>query len=254
MALRLLNQASDTPVTLTCLTTDDKPTSYSYGSRLFVADISKMVGTWWVYTPSGWIREDQSPITIGTNAALVAGDANIGNVDIVTMPNVTIGTNAALVAGEAHIGEVGLWSDLITVTPAIAAAAFTANDFVGGKLTLANAVRVATGKGAITGLKIVDVAKQNAALLVFLFKADLAGTYADNAAESVSAADWLNWIGTVEIQASDWQEMANASLADLGFEIPIEAAAGRSIYALIVTTDTPTYTENCLQLTFGVRE
>lgn len=154
-------------------------------------------------------------------------------------------------AGEAHIGEVGRWSDLIVVTPTIGAAAFSANDVVGGKLTLAGAVRVAAGKGKITGLKLVDASKQNADLLVFVFKADLAGAYLDNAAEAVTVADWLKWIGTIKILSTDYEQMANASLVDLGFEMDVEAAAGTTLYSLIVTTGTPTYGANALQLTFG---
>ena len=159
-----------------------------------------------------------------------------------------------MIVSEAHIGEVGYWSDLIVVTPAIAAAAFTANDVVGGKFTLAGAVRMVGGKGKITSIKIVDTSKQNANLLVFLFGADLAGIYADNSVEAVTAADWLKWIGTIEILATDYEQMANASLVDLGFEIDVKVVAGTTLYGLIVTTDTPTYEANALQLTFGVRE
>ena len=164
----------------------------------------------------------------------------------------TISAGTPLVAGEEHIGEVGHWADLIVVTPAIAAAAFSANDVVGGKLTIPGAVRV--GKGKITGLKLVDASKQNADLLVFIFKADLAGTYTDNAAEAVTAADWLKWVGTIKILSTDYEQMANASLVDLGFEMPIEASSGTSLYALIVTTGTPTYGATALQLTFAVGE
>ena len=162
------------------------------------------------------------------------------------------GGMTALVADEAHIGEVGKWSDLIVIAPTIAASLHAANDVVGGKLTIAGAVRVAAGKGTITGLKVVDAAKQNANLLVFVFGADLAGTYADDAAEAVTAADWLKWIGTVEILAADWKTMTNASLADLSFDMPVEAASGLNLYALIITLSAATFTANCLQLTFGV--
>jgi len=214
------------------LSGDTKPTTGAIGSTYYETD----TGDLYVYAGATWVKKY-------TLVKLQTGDLNIGNVDV-----------ASIAAGETHIGEVSEWSDLIVVTPTIAAAGFTANDFVGGKLTLTNAVRVAAGKGKITGLKIVDAAKQNADLLVFIFKADLAGTYTDNAAESVTADDWLNWIGTIEILSSDWQEMANASLVDLGFEMLVEASAGRNLYVLIVTTGTPTFTENCLQLTFGVGE
>lgn len=165
----------------------------------------------------------------------------------------TISAGTPLVAAEAHIGETGGWSDLLVVTPTIAAAAFSANDFVGGKNTLTNAVRVAAGKGQINSLKLVDKSIQKANLLIFIFGADLAGTYADNAAESVTAADWLNWIGTIEVQASDYKQMNNAALVDFaGMGIDTKAASGRNLYALIVTTGTPTYGANALQLTFGV--
>jgi len=157
-----------------------------------------------------------------------------------------------MIVSEAHIGEVGYWSDLIVVTPAIAAAAFTANDVVGGKLTLAGAVRMVGGKGKITSIKIVDTSKQNANLLVFLFGADLAGIYADNSVEAVTAADWLKWIGTIKILAADWETMTNASLVDLSFDMPVEAASGVNLYALIITLNAATFTANCLQLTFGV--
>lgn len=179
--------------------------------------------------------------SVAVGGAIPAGTNNIGDVDV-----------ASIAAGETHIGETSRWSDLIVVTPTIGAAAFAANDFVGGKLTITNAVRVAAGKGKITGLKIVDTAKQNADFLVFIFGADLAGSYADNAAESVSAVDWLKWQGTIEVLASDWQDMANASVVDLGFEMPVKAASGRNLYALIVTVGVETFTADCLQLTFGM--
>lgn len=197
-----------------------KPTSgVPYNSTFleYVALSDPLIGTWWIFTAAGWVKESTP-------------------------------------AGEVHIGEVGSWSDLIVVTPAIAAAAFSANDIVGGKLTLPGAVRVAAGKGKITGLKLVDTSKQNADLLVFIFGADLAGSYADNDAEAVTAADWLKWIGTIKILSTDYEEMANASLVDLGFELDVKAAAGTTLYALIVTTGTPTYGANALQLTFGVGE
>ena len=199
------------------LSTDVKSVTEAYGSTFYETDTRRM----YVYTYAGWVLKE---------------------------------TLVKQAAGEAHIGEVGHWSDLIVVTPAIAAAAFAANDVVGGKLTLAGAVRMEGGKGKITSIKIVDTSKQNANLLVFLFGADLAGIYADNSVEAVTAADWLKWIGTIKILATDYEQMANASLVDLGFEIDVKVAAGTTLYGLIVTTGTPTYGANALQLTFGVGE
>jgi hypothetical protein len=238
MAEQLLNRGIDTPVILTCLATDPEPTSYSYNSRLLKIDVSVTppTGAWYVYTPSGWVRE--------TNQVS-------GNIDVASLP-----------AGEAHIGEVGGNTLPIIVTPVIGAAAFTAGDFVGGKLTLANAGRVAGGSGIINSLTIVDGAKQGitkGALRIYLFNADLAGTYADNAVESFTLADLqkLCPAGIIDVLISDWgATLANASVTNSeplrNLNIPYKCAAGTSIYAIIRTLSDPTYTANCLQLTFGL--
>jgi len=230
MTVKLLGNTGDVPISHWIgLNIDSKPTTGGFGSTFYETDTKDG----FIYSAAGW---GYDPITALKKALA------------------SLGVTTALPAGEAHIGEVGRWSDLIVVTPVIAAAAFSAKDFVGGKLTLAGAVRVAEGKGKVTGLKLVDAAKQNADLLVFIFGADLAGTYSDNAAESITTADWLKWIGTIKILSADYEVMANASVVDMGFEMPIKAAAGTTLYALIVTKGTPTYTENCLQLIFGVGE
>lgn len=141
----------------------------------------------------------------------------------------------------------------IVVTPIITGALFAANDIVGGKLTLPNAVRVANGSGKLNNLLLVDTSKQAAALTIFIFKADLVGVYADNAAEAITAADWLKCIGQISILATDYKTWANASVVDIGeIGMDIFAEIGRNIFALIVTTGTPTYGANALQLTFGI--
>ena len=170
------------------------------------------------------------------------GDINIGNVDV-----------SSIATGENHIGLVGKDDFPVIVTPTIAGASFSINDFVGGKLTLANAVRISGGTGELNTLAIVDVSKQNVPLSIFIFGADLAGTYVSNAAESITAVDWLKWLGTIDILSSDYKSMANASVISLGgIGMKVKATTGTSLYALIVTTGTPTYTANCLQLTFGI--
>jgi hypothetical protein len=159
-------------------------------------------------------------------------------------------------ASESHLGEVGGNTFPISVVPVIGAAAFTLGDFVGGKLTLTNAGRVAGGSGIIQSLSIVDSAKQAVALRVYLFKADLAGTYADNAVESFTAADMLKLIDVIDVLSTDWETLANVSVTKAetlrGLGIPFKITTGTSLFALIRTLGTPTYTANCLQVTFGL--
>jgi hypothetical protein len=216
------------------LSGDSKPTTCNYGSTFYVTDL----GDLYVYTGAGWVLKY-------TLVKLSAGSLNIGDIDI-----------ASIAAGETHIGEVGGNTFLIPVTPVIGAAAFTAGDFVGGKLTLANAGRVAAGSGIVHSLSIVDAAKQAAALRIYLFKADLAGTYADNAVESFTGVDMLKLIDVIDVLSSDWETLANVSVtkADAlrGLGIPYKITSGTSLFAIARVITAPTYTANCLQLTFGL--
>jgi hypothetical protein len=163
---------------------------------------------------------------------------------------------ATLPVIETHVGEVGGNTLPVVVTPVIGAAAFTAGDFVGGKLLVLDAGRVSGGSGIIQSLSIVDGAKQAALLRIYLFKADLAGTYADNAVESFTLADLLKLIDVIDVTASDWETLTNASVTKAetlrGLGIPYKITTGTSLFAIIRALGTPTFTANCLQLTFGL--
>jgi len=177
--------------------------------------------------------------------------------DVQTIGAVTmLGVKAHLGAGELHVGEVGGNSLPVVVTPAIAAAAFSVNDIVGGKLTLTDAMRVPGGSGEIDSLMLVDASKQNAPLSIFVFNAalEVAGGYCDdNAACAVTVVDWKKCLGVIDILASDYKTMSLASVVSLGgIGMKVKATTGTSLYALIVTTGTPTYGANALQLTFGL--
>jgi len=59
-------------------------------------------------------------------------------------------------------------------------------------------------------------------------------------------------IGKVSIAVGDYLTLANVAVAMPEFQaFPVKAASGTTLYAFIRTTGTPTYTANCLQLTFG---
>jgi hypothetical protein len=96
-------------------------------------------------------------VDVLTLPALAAGTANIGDVDVLTLPNVTIGTMAALVAGSANIGDV----DVLTVPAPLSTT---------GGGTEATALRVTLANDS-TGLVSVD--DNGGALTV-----DNAGTFA----------------------------------------------------------------------------
>jgi hypothetical protein len=200
------------------LSSDSKPTTCNYGSTFYVTDL----GDLYIYTGAGWVLK----------------------YELIKL--------AAFTAGETHLGEVSLNRAIVQVIPAIAAAAFSANDFVGGKLTIPSVPRISGGAVLLKSLCLIDTAKQAAPLKIFFFKSLPGGTYADNAAESISVADWLLYIGEIDIVAADYATMANASVvAFMGIELPLIGTT-TNLFALMVTTGTPTYTLNCLQLTLGL--
>jgi hypothetical protein len=157
---------------------------------------------------------------------------------------------------EPFLGKVVGDTFPIVVTPVIAAAAFSANDIVGGKLTLTGAMRVAGGTGEIDSLMLVDASKQSVPLSVFIFAGALevsAGYCDDNSPCAVTVVDWKKCLGVIDILASDYKSMSLASVASLGgIGMKVKATSGVNLFALIVTTGTPTYGANALQLTFGL--
>ena len=143
---------------------------------------------------------------------------------------------------------------IIKVTPVITAGAYSANDIVGGNLTISNAGRRPAVGGLIKTLTVIDKAKQNAELN-FLFFSALAGTYLDNAAEAISVADGLSCLGIDSILATDYKNMANFSIASIfvGLEgIPFSVVT-RDLKLLVRTPGTPTYVSTSdLLFVFGV--
>lgn len=142
----------------------NRPTAAVYYGDVYYATDN---GLWYIYTPSGWVAE--------------------------SLPGLASG-EALLVGGSTFNVEV---------TPAITAGAYSINDFLGGLQTLTGALRIAGKQAILQDLNIIDAAKQNAPLDIFLFKSTPAGAYVDNAAESISAADGLLCIKRIAIGASD---------------------------------------------------
>lgn len=140
-------------------------------------------------------------------------------------------------------------TDLVSQRPTISAnQAYQANDAIGGvmQFTIPVESTVNGGGGMALSLVIIDLLKQNPALVVFFFDTAIAGT-ADNAAFAPSAAELLTCIGHVIIAATDYQAAgANGSIvtkAPLDFALaPPDSTGAKTIYAQAMVTGTPTYT------------
>jgi len=136
----------------------------------------------------------------------------------------------------------------IEVTPTVTAGAYSANDFVGGKMTFSNAVSLGGqgefgGGGVSVSAVVTDEGKQNAALTLVLFDADPTGTtVTDNGAATVADADLAKIIGTVSL--STYVSFADNSVTSSGaLGLPFKLAlSANDLYGFLMTTGTPTYT------------
>lgn len=160
----------------------------------------------------------------------------------------------ALAAGSGLIGAVvgagGLVTPAITVSTS---PAYSAGDSIGGKITLANAVRAAAGITLLQSIQILDRANQRPTGTILIFSADpAAATITDNAA-FVFSTDDLKVVATVPVNTSDYVQInskAVAQLRNIGAEV--KAASGTTLYAAFVVSSTPTFAATTdLQLTFG---
>ena len=95
--------------------------------------------------------------------------------------------------GQAHI---------VRVAPTVTAGAYTADDCLGGEMTISGAARWTGGSGIITGISMAaedDDADGWAAdnVEVLIFDSNPAGTYTDNLALAVTDADAALLVGSV---------------------------------------------------------
>ena len=165
-------------------------------------------------------------------------------------------TGIVLANGENHIGSVGGHTAVVTVTPTITAGTYSAGYLVGGLMTVANAARVAAGKGTIQSVVLTDKAKQDMPIDIIFFQTNLPNsTLTDHVALTIHDTDLLACIGVVKILASDYSDFADNSVASKTSQgLPFAAAAGSTtIYAVAVARDAPVYASTSdLQFKFKI--
>jgi hypothetical protein len=158
-------------------------------------------------------------------------------------------------AGENHIGEVGSNTTLVSVIPSVSLVTYTANDCVGGGFAIPGAVRVDGGTGILHSVTVRDYDAKNAQFGVYLFQATSLATYTDNAVLDIADVDLDKCIGWVEVNTYDYKTLSDNSVACIrNLSLPIKAVATtKSIYCVLRTTSTPTYTTTtAVKFTFGI--
>jgi hypothetical protein len=132
---------------------------------------------------------------------------------------------------------------VLSATPVVSTTpAYAANDCVGGLMTFALAAK-STGRGFVVhSVVITDKGKQNAALKLILFDSNPSGsTFTDNAAITIVDADLIKVIGVVDVTSyTSFADNSVGVAASAG--LACKLASGTSLYGVLFTTGTPTYT------------
>lgn len=148
---------------------------------------------------------------------------------------------------------------VVSVTPTVTAGAYnaTTKNSVGGKQTLPGAVPISGGVAILQSVLVLDKANQKAPLTILLFNGDpTGGTYTDNGQVNLST-DISKVIRKINVTAVDYETIDNSGTDYAVAEIApisklVKAASGTSLYAVIITTGTPTYASTSdLTVRFG---
>src|SRR3989338_3135014 len=104
--------------------------------------------------------------------------------------------------------------NVISVTPVLSLAAYTANDVAGALLTFAGAASVYANEGRIRRITVIDADKEKAAGKIYFFNADPSAAAKTDAAEFLpAAADLAKLIAVKAIAAADFVDSSSDSVA-----------------------------------------
>lgn len=132
------------------------------------------------------------------------------------------------------------YTTVIQYAPTINAGAYTTGMLVGGKITLANAVRSSTLSGVIAGITITDLGKQSANIDVIFFNADPSGTtFTDHAVLTVADADLPKIVCAVNLTVhTTFNDNSVSSLTNINCPVTLAAT---SLYAAIIVRASATF-------------
>lgn len=194
-------------------------------------------------------------IASGTIAATQSGTWNVGTVT--ALPNVVVGSgtvtatvaNATIASGTVLATAPDI---VVTVTPTLGTAAYTAADLLFDSTEIANATRGVSSAALLHSLVIIDKDDQKAAMTVLI--ADAATDFGNvNDAPNADDTEVATVAGWVAVSATDYKDLGGASVAtisNIGLEVQ-SGTATSSLYLAGITAGTPTHTESGLVFKLG---
>lgn len=142
-------------------------------------------------------------------------------------------------------------SRIIRVAAAVDTAVHAAGDVV-AQLAL-GVVASPTRQGVLKDVSITDDNNVKAALTLLFFEGDVTGTYTLNGAPVTSEADAGNFLGKVEIAATDYTTVGTRAFATVECGIVVRSSAEKKLTCVVVCTATPDYlAADDLRFKFGI--
>ena len=192
-----------------------------------------------------------TPLQTDSNGRLlVSGGAATTVTYNTTAPTLTNGQTAALQSDTNGNLKVALASGSITVgsgsvktsvTPTVTAAAYAANNVVGGTLTFSNAFG-SKGSGILQTAVMLMKSAQTAGFNLTLFGAAPTGTYTDKTAPAPSAADLGNIVGVVQFTSALSPLGTHTVYQGGGLNIGMaNGASVTTLYGVLTTTGAPIF-------------
>jgi len=176
---------------------------------------------------------------------------------ISTAPSVSASVTSTLQSGSAVAGKFGIDQTTpgstnlveaanipanIAVTPTVSTSpAYSSGDAVGGLQVLTGAIRLNAGTSLLRSITITDKGNQKVAFdIIFFNAAPTAPT--DNAAYATLGTDIAKVVGRVRILTTDYDTVNSIGLASqLNIGLVMASGATQNLWAIVVTTGTPTY-------------
>jgi hypothetical protein len=136
-------------------------------------------------------------------------------------------------------------------TPTITVGAYSANDIIGGVITIRQA---GANNNLLVHLGIFDDDGQKVRIDFLFFDDELTGTYTDNAALTLDAADKSKLRGVAPVYATDYFDVGADAMATANVQLSLFLIDRtiENLFVIALVRGTPTYTTtSSLRFEFG---
>lgn len=139
----------------------------------------------------------------------------------------------------------------VTITPTISITAYEANDCIGGKQTLANAVRTSGGSARLNHIRIIDEDNQKPDLAILVLNADPTSATLTNHSAIVWNGDQTKVELPIRVPTSSYMTVGSIAFVDVFIDENVKPTSGTSLWVVIMCFGLPDFSDiNHLTITF----